>query len=515
MKKIFTAAMLLTAMGMSAQETYQNAEVTTEDLNGSAKYVGMGGAMEALGADMSAAAENPAALGFYRSTVGTFSFGLTSHQNGGNNAGNNKTNVNLDQAGVNFVVEKDYNSTLNFGVGYRKTNNFNQMLNLVGNASLYTVSGKQYHASQNTLTYEKYHMNLSDNTFTSTDYLYTNSLMVTDDNSGDLGTYSSDQYWLNRERSGFINNFDLIVGGQSNNRIYWGVAAGVSDVHYKNVTEYTETLTDAGNSIGNVKLYDDRKITGLGFNIKAGLTFRPIEGSPFRLGLFVHTPTWYDLETRNTSTLTNNTDRGDHQNGGSVTISENYKYEIQTPWKFGASAATTISNKMAIGVTYTFEDYSTMKSKIRDEDYINDWGERWRSSKNDSYMNRHTENSLKGVSTLKVGLELKPTQSIAIRAGYNYVTPMYKEDAERKSTIDSPGSYYSSTTDYTNWKATNRYTCGLGYYIDNFTIDLAYQFATTTGNFKPYQNINNNTPSTAVAINNDRHQVICTLGYKF
>ena len=49
MKKIFsimTAAMLGTVA--SAQETYDNAPLAQKDLNGTARYVGMGGAMEAL-----------------------------------------------------------------------------------------------------------------------------------------------------------------------------------------------------------------------------------------------------------------------------------------------------------------------------------------------------------------------------------------------------------------------------------------------------------------------------------
>lgn len=43
---------------MAAQETYEVAEVSTQDLNGTARYVGMGGAMEALGADLSTISTN-------------------------------------------------------------------------------------------------------------------------------------------------------------------------------------------------------------------------------------------------------------------------------------------------------------------------------------------------------------------------------------------------------------------------------------------------------------------------
>ena len=54
MKKIFIAAMAV-ALGVpaAAQDTYESARLLGSDLNGTARYVGMGGAMEALGADIS------------------------------------------------------------------------------------------------------------------------------------------------------------------------------------------------------------------------------------------------------------------------------------------------------------------------------------------------------------------------------------------------------------------------------------------------------------------------------
>lgn len=65
-KYIFFAVSLLAAMSANAQETYENAKLTGEDLNGTARYVGMGGAMEALGADISTIGTNPAGLGLFR-----------------------------------------------------------------------------------------------------------------------------------------------------------------------------------------------------------------------------------------------------------------------------------------------------------------------------------------------------------------------------------------------------------------------------------------------------------------
>ena len=52
MKKIITLAALglLIAAPMSAQTVYDAAKITNKDLNGTARFVGMGGAMGALGA---------------------------------------------------------------------------------------------------------------------------------------------------------------------------------------------------------------------------------------------------------------------------------------------------------------------------------------------------------------------------------------------------------------------------------------------------------------------------------
>ena len=54
MKKLFYVSFaLVLSLPAMAQETYENANIATQDLNGTARYVGMGGAMDALGADLS------------------------------------------------------------------------------------------------------------------------------------------------------------------------------------------------------------------------------------------------------------------------------------------------------------------------------------------------------------------------------------------------------------------------------------------------------------------------------
>lgn len=519
MKKILTAALLLTSMSISAQETYQNAEVATEELNGTARYVGMGGAMEALGADLSAAGQNPAALGLFRRGQVSASFGLTQQPNGGNNGGDSKANMNVDQLGVVFTSRTGRNSMVNFGFGYRKSANYNQMLDIAGKPLPYSADGKTYGSSQNTLTYEKFDMKLDDLAFSQPDYLYSETMMMVKDDEGNVvyDCYSSDAYVLSRERKGYTGSFDFMLGGNYNDRFYYGLSATIASVNYKNNTYYGETVIDDSECIGTVEMSDERKITGTGFNIKGGVILRPIEGSPFRLGLSFETPTWYSLTTKNSTEIYNGTDRGAAQ-GKYMANGEAYDYEISTPWKFGISAGTTVGKSLAIGATFNYADYSSMKTRIIDGDHYDWWTDSYyTSSHKDDVMNNHTDNALKGVSTFKVGAEYRIVPEVAFRLGYNYVAPMYKETATRNYTLLSPGTYYSSTTDFTNWKATNRFTVGLGYTFDNFTVDLAYQYSTTEGDFSPYYMKCSSYTIAAepVKIKNDRNQLLCSLTYKF
>lgn len=40
----------------------------------------------------------------------------------------------------------------------------------------------------------------------------------------------------------------------------------------------------------------------------------------------------------------------------------------------------------------------------------------------------------------------------SIRLGYNYMSPMFSENGFRDGSLESPGSAYATSTDYTNWK---------------------------------------------------------------
>lgn len=513
------------AMTMMAQETYMNAELATKDLNGTARYVGMGGAMDALGADISTIGTNPAGIGMFRHSTANISFGIVSQEGAKSFANGNKTNMSFDQAGFVYSNRLGQSSFINFGFNYHKSRNFDYILNAAGR----TING----GSQNRVSYNKGEAGMdldikndeiiSNNyAYSQLDYLYYNTIIYNDliDQNPDpedkkyFYNYGAERYMMDRVQTGYIGEYDFNISGNINDRVYLGLTLGIHDVHYKGYSEYAELFENNDEGLGGVLVEDTREITGTGFDVKAGVIFRPVEDSPFRIGLSVSTPTWYDLTTRNyTALYVDAQNATPTYNGiGGWDIDNAYDFKLYTPWKFGLSLGHTIDNFIALGASYEFADYGSLDSR---EIYGYDWDGN-ANSESDVKMNRHTEQTLKGVSTLKLGAEIKPDANLAVRVGFNYVSPMYNKNGVKDGTLASYGITDESATDYTNWKDTYRLTAGIGYRFDKFSLDLAYQYSQTDGKFTPFNDVLDVTnKAESVDISNKRHQLLFTLGYTF
>jgi len=492
-----------------AQETYENTKLIDNNLNGTARYVGMGGAMEALGADLSTIGTNPAGLGLFRKGKVDLSFGLVSQTGMNKFSSLNKTNMSFDQIGVVFNVNKTPNVSFNIGFNYHKSRNFDQLLNAANTLN---------NASQNKLTYQKYRNQVfqtqDDATYSQVDNLYMKNLLYNNTTST-YYYFPASGYLYNQQNKGYIGEYDMNLSANINDRVYLGLTMGIHDVHYKGYTEYTENFVHNANNIPGLTLNDSREITGTGFDVKFGAIVRPMAESPFRLGAYVHTPVWYDLTTSNYTELTDGTLR--------PSIGESYDFRVNTPWKFGLSAGTTLADRVALGATYEYAAYNAMQTRIKDGGTY-DWyyGTYYESSHNDRVMNNHTEEALRGQHTLKLGVEAKITDHFSLRAGYNYLSALFKDLAEKNGSLKSPGTYYASSTSYVNWKDTNRFTFGLGWNVWRFNIDLAYQYSQQNGTFYPFMDYYDG-PGTSVEdnianptkVNNKQHQLLLTMGYKF
>lgn len=544
MKKYFAiAAIAMSFANAAAQDTYENARLLGSDLNGTARYVGMGGALEALGADISTISTNPAGIGLFRHSTMSVSAGLVSQQDAKKFDDLGKTNLSFDQIGFVFSSDMGDNSFLNFAFNYHKSRNFDQILSAANNVMRGASMSKLAFAksTKNSDTNGGYYWDSNSDgdimgwrneksserayQFTQWDFLYFNTIGFDFDANEPLyveaGPYNGgDAYNFDRAHRGWISDFDFNISGNASQRVYLGLTVGVHHVNYKGYSEYSEgIIASDGHDRGVLTLADERTIKGTGVDVKAGAIFFPVEDSPFRIGVSVSTPTWYDLKSENTTALFNNTDSDwGYSSGGT---GERYDFNYYTPWKFGFSLGHVVGNMLALGASYEYSDCGSADTRVKDgyDDYGND------DTYSDRVMNDNTDYSLKGMHTLKLGAELKPSPEFAVRAGYNYVSPMYSNNGVRDTRLNSIGNMYASTADYTNWESTHRLTCGVGYRFDHMNIDLAYQYSTTSGKFYPFQpdvvfddpagDLGVTCISSPTSVNNKRHQLLLTLGYTF
>ena len=524
------ATLALTSLTATAQDAYDAGNLLQEDLNGTARYVGMGGALDALGADLSTISTNPAGMGLFRHSEASLSFGLVSQQNAVKFGGVGATNMSFDQVGFVYSTQTSNRNFVNVAFNFHKNRNFDQILSAANNFAPSTREVDQ--ATGNLVDLRGSGLSLPTNMKglaglldksnedangmnyyeSEVDYKMSNLLLF------DIGyvPLTAAGFGYNRGTSGYIGEYNFNVSGNSKDRVYWGVTVGIHDVRYEAFTGYVEALESGqklpnGTAVSQLRLDDERSIKGTGFDIKAGIIIRPIDESPFRVGLSIASPTWYSLTTNNYTTLA--IDQEDHNPG------ESYDFKFYTPWKFGVSLGHTIGKSFALGAGYEFSDFSSADMR-----YITYSGYDGSSSRSDKDMNTEIGAVLKGVHTLKAGVELKPDPAVAVRLGYNYVSAIYASDGWRNQTIYSPGVCYASTTDYTNWKGTHRITAGIGTRINKLKLDLAYQYSMTKGDFYPFTDYQNyeeaggfymENKCSATPVDFKRHQVLLTLGYIF
>lgn len=525
MKRLFMiATMVVSATTLMAQDMFDAVDVATKDLNGTARYVGMGGALGALGGEISVMSSNPAGTGLFRKSDAAFTFGGVFGSKGV--LGHDASRLSLDNAGILVSLPVDEGSVkyVNFGVNYVKNKNFlfNQDTP-IQNLSV-GVPGGFFNISQ---TYQISSLANDANYYSDWGALSLMSAPNCDEKTGDLthgGILDGTMYYDTENNKYYIADFTgngadaanmqkATYGGISQadvnlslnvlDKYFFGASVGLYDINYNRESFYEEQLAIPGGSA----YYDFSnwyKTTGDGVDLKLGFICRPIEDSPFRFGLTVHTPTWYRMEEINGSVLYLN------DNFISEFSGEPFYYNLRTPWKFGGSLGYTIDNYFAIGAEYEYQDLSSMKYSIdghQTQDFIR--------------HNNMISHYLKGQSTFKIGMEVKPTNEFSIRAGYNYVSAPMKDNAFKQLCYYDP----LTETDFTNWKATNRFTVGLGYRYKGGYIDLTYQYSGQKGDFYAFNVDNvtyvdqNNNPLNInlqpTEIENNRSQIMCTVGFRF
>ena len=502
-------ALLLGCMSaVMAQNQYDVVRYMDDDLNGTARFVGMGGAMSALGADISTIGTNPAGIGLFRGNDVAVSFGMNNNQAksdmGGSVANEKCTKASFDQAGLVWST-KIGNKTdiryLNFAFNYHKRANFNRQ---------FSTSGQ--YANGASLTWQMADMLLNAgyyNTEDGTPYLgalgarthLVSPILQSSDSGAQIvgmeGWNASNNQYYSREE-GSVNEYDINMAVNVQDRYYFGVTLGIYTLDYNRYSSYGETLSgDAGN--GDYTLNNFYSADGSGIDLKLGAIVRPFAYSPFRIGLAIHTPIWYSITERYTANLTTNLPGFGEMRENLVDYlrPESVRdFRLTTPWRFNVSMGTVVGGIMALDAEYEYAKYSSAKlSETDGSEYINGTAA--------------VNEALKGAHTFRVGMETKVSSAFSVRAGYNFRSALIYDDSFK----NIAGTDETRTNpEYMNAKSLQAVTVGLGYRGKLFYADLAYKYDFYKADFYAFD-LEEGLP--AVKVNNDRHQLLFTLGVHF
>ena len=514
MKRYILLPILAAAITVQAQDTYMNERITnnSSDVIGTARYVGMGGALGALGADMSVISWNPAGIGLIRKNDIALTFG--GHWGKSYIDEENRGKATFDQVGFvyNMKTGSDACPYVNFAFNFQKKINFNHNFyadnnNLGGLSQMDQLSQltEFYSAVENGPSYNLTELALSNNK----DGLFFDK----NDLSNPFRSYSN---LYTHHSEGSLQSFDFNLSTNINDRAFLGLTVGVDNMRYRGWTNYFEI----GEGNYGVKDYDIH-VSGTGVNVKLGAIVRPFADNPFRVALAVETPTWYKLKRYSYFNLY-------VDNGMRTPDGDSYlKFKLRSPWKIRTGIGSTIGSTFAWDIDYEYAAYTGMSMSYPGDDYDNS------GSYKDVSMNKLTRDILRGTHTLRVGLEANATKNLAFRVGYNLSTSAYKKNLYfDQYNLNSRAMDYSTSTSYMRMGTTNILTLGVGYRTKNFYVDLAYklrnQFADVYAFDTSFTDSNNGDP---VFLNNNpgladmtinpvnvdltRHAITCTLGVKF
>ena len=531
MKTIYSLLLAsIGAMGASAQTQYDAFRFSENELNGTARFVGMGGAMGALGADISVIGTNPAGIGLFRGhdLSTSFSFNSTNVKSdfNGVSMSEKKNHMSYDQLGFVYSTKIGNRTNvryINFGFNYHKSSNLNKLFSAGGFLDGMSQTNQMANMMRGWSTTDfdniyNYGTELDDgltNPYDAYDSNYPylgvmgirTELVGVGANGTPVGWYGDKNYYHSREEGG-IQQYDFNVSFNVQDKMYFGATFGVYDIDYRRSTFYSEDIFDNTNGADHVGYYEMNNIhrtSGTGIDLKLGAIFRPIDDSAFRFGFAIHTPTWYNLTDTydsniyteiaykfsdgRTSSFKANETVSDYVGGQNL-----QEYRLTTPWKFNVNMGTVLGGIMALGAEYEFASYNTCKFHYYDGYEMVD-------------QNKNISADLKGVHTLRIGMETRLGSMFSLRAGYNFSSQAFKETAYKALNVND----MRTDVEYNNKMSQNTATVGLGYRGRIFYADIAYKYNVYKSDFYPFSDA-----SLAPAkLTNERHQALMTVGVHF
>ena len=487
----------------------------------SARSAAMSGAFTSLGADISSMSINPAGLGMYRSTEFTLSPAvLSSKMNSSYGApyqqGDiNRTRFSLNNVGftLNLYQGSGAITSATFGFSYNRLADFNSQSRIGFGGESFSISdvfaqqmrGINYSQLQSdSYPYDNYDIYpnewggvLAYQTYLIDTLAGSNNLY----GSGVLGDGVTVNPYLRSIRQGRIGEYDISGGINIKNKLYLGLTIGIQDIYYQERLEYDESYNNNPLDL-NYMLYDQSLImSGTGVNFKFGAIYRPIPA--LRIGLAVHTPTFVSVtRTYNASMNTNLQEATGAVNISAYTNDLVFDYNFNTP------------TRLLTGISYTFGTTAIISA-----DYERAWYNGMRLRKADASLRdlfkQDAKNLFRATNNVRIGLEIKPTQRFALRAGYGYY------DTGVNKTLEKEGIMFNGPVALDSYNISG----GLGYrFTPSVSLDFAYVYMRT--NYSNYDLFYYDGPDNAgnsivlgqpysITTKQDRHVMTMTLGLRF
>jgi hypothetical protein len=511
-KALLIVATIILYLSSVAQEPVDALKFSWFAPGGSARTKAVGGAMGSLGGDITASFVNPAGLAFYKTGdfifsphyqfqktksnyLGTnaddktnrFTWGTTGFVVGGGDGRKNVRNVA-------FSIAMNRTADFNNDVLYHGANNqssfsqrFVEQLNNSGVKDSKTA--EEGFSNGASLFYNTYWIDSVATPSGAIDHFITNAPVA----SGLLQQYTA-------KTRGGIYDFALGVAANFQDKLMIGGSIGVPVLNYRRETEFLEAdATSNPNNKFDYGIFSENLHTsGVGINMKLGLIYKPAEF--WRLGLAVHSPTFYNLTDEYYEDITFNDDVPDNQTLHDHSKSYNHdepnqsKYALMTPYKVIGSISYVIreiqdvtKQRGFLTADVEYVNYKASSFTLNDENNT--------SESNKNYykqLNKAIDNAYKGAFNFRAGGELKFT-TVMVRLGAAYYGNPYKDiKGEKGSKLNLSG--------------------GLGYRDKGFFVDLTYvhslnkdvQFAYRLAS-SPYFGAN---------IKNTTGNVLLTVGFK-
>jgi hypothetical protein len=481
---IILSAALFTTCHLSAQNEEDALRYSRQYITGTARAVGMGGAMGAIGGDFTSLSINPAGIGVYRSNEFTFSPSINWNSTTSDFLGNKieQTRYGMRIGNIGYIVtnktdkEKGFVST-SFSIGYNQLNNFNQQILMSGTSTNGSLLDNFTNIYNNpSLDISDFYEGLAYDV----DMVAWDSAAAEYFNDFERGGYGQIQK-RRVSTSGHIGEYVFSGGTNYSNWLYLGATMGIQRVRFEKSVEHRETAQGNNIDFTDEFVFNEDLVTrGYGFNMKFGAIVRPLDF--VRLGAAYHTSTLYFLTDRFTTDMTAWAWYDPGNNISSKTANSpagNYDYTLKSPSKFVGSAAVTLGKLGLVSVDYERVNYSNAILEGQDYSFI--------------LENTAIKNNFKSADNLRMGAELRIGTTGYFRGGYSiYGSPFKVVDpvADTKYTVVSGG---------------------IGMRNSDFFIDLSYANGLSKEAYYMYL-----PEMTSGSINKSSlNNVIMTLGFKF